>query len=443
MAPAVAHLHKLVAKNAKVFKAAWKHAARLVQDQLPASIRPTQAELQPILARSAPRHPIHPIAFIKQSKGRWYSTHSAISATVRRFTSSTAQSSGLKYDRTSFPKSRIGTAINGSSGRAPFAHTLRPNLTGGTLGRTTGGYAYGSGGAGGARYFSHGPAAPTQVIHNVSQAVRAFMISGQKAQFDGVNPRTGEKRYKAVSALQDKVNRTINEVPKATPGSHISFNINPTVTALTPLKAIRGFASFAQEKDTLNQDGLLDILSVDFSRAIKELAAVLNDLKRLSDLGDLPVTYKSGTLKVHFAGCDAETVEKICNELSIQRGVIYQDEDFDSFAGTEIALLFPFAPTRSPSECSFYEKSVTGRQVPIDWHNMISSTLSGADAYSTHSEDGFDYEDIGENPWISSPSGYESLHESDVGELMDLHTPLEYQGIEGIYRFMEQCESSH
>jgi hypothetical protein len=377
---------------------------------------------------------------LKQSKGRWYSTHSKISATVRRFTTSASRSSGVKYDRAFFPKSRIGSIINSQSGRAPFASTLRPNLTGGTLGRTAGGYAWGSGRAGGARYFSHGPAAPAQVINNVSQAVRAFMISGQKAQFDGCNPRTGEKRYKSVTALQDQVNRTLARVPKATPGSFISFNINPTVTALTPLNAVKGFASFAQEKDSLNQEGLLDILSVDFSRAVKELAAVLKDLQRLSNLGDLPITYERATLKIHFPGCDSESVERICNELGVQRGVVQQDEDFDAFVGTEIALLFPFASSRTPSEYSFYEKSVTGRQQKIDWRHMMVPSEPSYDEYSTHSENGMDFEDLGESPWLSSPSGYESLHESDIEESMDMHTPLEYQGIEGIYRFMEQCE---
>ncbi|KAH7085857.1 hypothetical protein BKA63DRAFT_28131 [Paraphoma chrysanthemicola] len=447
MAPAVVHLHKLVAKNAKVFKAAWKHAAKLVQNQLPAGSRPTQAQLQPILARNAPTHPIHRIALLKQSKGRWYTTHSSISSAVRRFTTAASRSSGVKFDKSSFPKSRIGTIVNAQSGRAPFASTLRPNLTGGTLGRTAGGYGWGSGRAGGARYFSHGPAAPAQVINNVSQAVRAFLVGGQKAQFDGVNPRNGEKRFKTVSALQDQVNRTLNKVPKATPGSYITFNINPTVTALTPLKAVQGFSSFSQEKDSLSNEGLLDVLSVDFSRAVKELAAVLKDLQRLSELGDLPITYQHSTLKVYFPGCDAESVEILCNDLGVSRGVVHQDEDFDAFVGTDIALLFPFAPSQTPSECSFFDKPVQGRQnvqPVIDWKHMLSPSSLSSEAYSTHSEHSFDdLADFTEepNPWLSpSPSGYESLHTSEAEE-MDMHTPMEYQGIEGMYRFMAQCES--
>ena len=141
-------------RSVDIGRAAWRHATQLIQNQLPASSRPTQAKLQPVLARNAPRHPIHRVAYLKQSQSRWYSTHRSISATVRRFTASASRSSGVKYDRSSFPKSSIGSAVNSHAGRAPFASTLRPNLTGGALTRTSGGYAWGSGRAGGARYFS-------------------------------------------------------------------------------------------------------------------------------------------------------------------------------------------------------------------------------------------------------------------------------------------------
>lgn len=250
-----------------------------------------------------------------------------------------------------------------------------------------------------------------------------------------------------MTALQDQVNRTLNKVPKATPGSYISFEINPTVTALTPLKAVKGFTSFVPEKATLNNEGLLDVLSVDFSRAVKELAVVLNDLQRLAELGDLPISYERSTLKVHFPGCDASSIEAICNDLELQRGVVHQDEEFDAFVGTEIALLFPFAPCQTPSECSFYDKPVTDRQYMqpvIEWQHMLTPSTLSSEAFSTHSEQSFDdLADLEEtNPWLSSssPSGYESLHTSEAGD-MDMHTPMEYQGVEGMYRFMAQCES--
>ena len=205
----------------------------------------------------------------------------------------------------------------------------------------------------------------------------------------------------------------------------------------------------SQEHTSLKSEGLLDVLSVDFTRAVKELAAVLKDLQRLSELGDLPITYENSTLKIHFPGCDRDTVESICSEFEVQRGVVHQDEEFDAFVGTEIALLFPFASSRTPSECSFYEKPVYGRQYvqPIDWEQMLSPSVRSFDAYSTHSEDGFDdcleMEETVTNPWLSasSPSGYDSMHTSEADEV-NHEAPLEYQGIEGMYKFMSHCQTS-
>lgn len=440
MAPSVGHLHKMVAKNVKLVKYIWKQSTRAVQN----AVRPIQAELQPAYATNN-RTPKHPIALLKQSKRRAYSTQTTINA--RQYTTRSSAPSGVKYDRSSFPKSRIGTAVVSSTGRAPFASTLRPNLTGGALNRTSGGYAFGAGHS--ARYFSHSPATPAHVVQNVSQAVRAFLISGQMAHFDGVDPKTGVKRFKACSALQEETGQKIRSLPRATPGSFVDFKVNPTITALTPMTAVAGFA---RPGKTLNAEGLLDVLSVDFSRALKDLAAILNDLTRLSSLGDLPITYQDSSLRIHFPGCDSETVESLCLELGIQRGLVGQDEDFDTFVGTEIALLFPFAPSNVVSECSVYNHSPhhPHRQEKIEWENMLSPDIG--DRYpadlSARSDTGSFFEGVGGDAWMMSPSAYDTLHSSEVELLQDhydlpsYHDPLEYQGFEGIYRFIEQCDAA-
>jgi len=321
----------------------------------------------------------------------------------------------------------------------------------------------GGGRIGGARFFSHGPAAPAQIIQNVNQAIRAFAVGGKKAQFDGANPKTGEKRYKTVTVLQDQAARKISAVPKATPGSFINFSVNPSITALTPFNAIPGFQASQRKMETLNTEGLLDVLSIDFSRALKELAVILNDLKRLSALGDLPITYQDSSIRIHFPGCDADTVERLAEELGIQRGVIHQDEDFDVYNGTEIALLFPYAASQSPSECSFYEKSVTHRKTkPQDmwWGDnalfgdapaspMMQENLASPD-FSILSDTGLEMSQFEEeeNPWLSSPSGYESLHSSEISdsgrcyEKSSHASPLEYSGIEGIYRFISEIDTA-
>lgn len=448
------HWHSLLARHAKQIKTALAKGAAALDAQLSGQAQ-RAARLEPIPIRNTPKHPLHHLAKLRQTQSRWYSTtRKSVNETIRHFTSSAGQS-GSKYNRAAFPKSQVSGYIAQSSGRAPFASTLRPNLTGGSLGRTAGGYALGgSGRVGGARYFSHSPASQAQVVQNVSQAVRAFFISGHKAQFDGIN-QNGDKRFKAVSTLQEETGRKLRSLPKATPGSRIEFLVNPTITAFTPLSAVAGYstADSHDELDHLNTDGLVNALSVDFSRALKDLAAVLNDLKRLSALGDLPITYEGSHLCVHFPGCDAESVERLCDELSIVRGNVIQDESFDSFAGTEIAMLFPFAPSDASVESDSGEEFFFEDKKPvmapqrhvISLDDMLTPSYSNSeDAYSTQSDTGFVdvLAEENHNPWMSSDSeqdgSYQSVHSHSYGSKND---PLEYQGFEGIYRFIEELDA--
>jgi len=314
------------------------------------------------------------------------------------------------------------------------------------LGRTAGGYSTGAGRIGGARYFSHGPATQAQVVTNVSQAVRAFCLNGQKALYDGVDARSGKPRYKAVSPLQEQALTTLDGVPPASPGSYIDFAINPTITALTPLRVVTGFRGAPA---SLHTAGLLDALSSDFSRALAELAAILADLRRLAELGDLPISYRAAAapaLRVHFPGCDAAAVDALAVELGLRRGVVGQDPDFDAFAGAELALLFPFAPSAAGSE-----RGALQHARPPPWPADEPDPILFSDEESTRSECGFEVDavEVAALPWAeSSPSGYESVHSSElessarVPERHSRATPLEYQGFEGIYRFMEMCDAS-
>jgi hypothetical protein len=408
--------------------------------------------LEPVLVRNTPTHPISRAAYLRQSKGRWYTTHSAVNAALRRFTTA-ARSSGSKYNRSSLPTSATATAVSRLTARAPFASTLRPNLTGGAFPRTAGGYSLGSGGQG-ARYFSHSPAAPAQVVNNVSLAVRAFWLSGQKAQYDGVDSRSGEKKYRAVSALREKTGRKMQALPRSTPGSYVEFKISPTVTALGPLAGQKAGAG----ERSLESDGLLEALSGDFARALKDLAVVFTDLKRLTGLGDLPLSFPNpSSLLVHFPGCDQHTVERLCDEVGVSRGIVRQDEDFDASIGANVALLFPYADSRLPSEVSSDHSHATRREV-IDWKAMLSPTTVSP-GFSKHSDAGLDgyYEDIGaavkdDTPWQSpSLEGYSSLGESENGDVYvhsNSQPPLSgedvsrYEGVEGIYRFLEECDGA-
>lgn len=419
-------------------RAAYREASKALETKLSGRV---PAQLEHAYARVPVRQSVHPVARIRQSQSGWLNSKRHFSSVVRYFTS---QSVGVKRSGPALrptSNSIVWNAVRHSSGRAPFASTLRPNLTGGTLGRTAGGYSMGGGRIGAQRYFSHGPASQAQVVQNVSQAVRAFLVGGQKAQFNGTNPVTGNKKYKAVTKLQHETGQKIKSFHISSPGSKIRFNLNPTVTALTSLRNVPGYQS-EEEEQHLNTDGLLDILSTDFSRQLQELCVVLADLKRLAVLGDLPITYQGSALCIHFPGCDADTVDRLCRELGIQRGLVVQDEEFDAFAGTEMALLFPFAPSETNSESgeAFFDIPAKKQAEKIQWQHMLTPS-DRSSAHSTTSDPGFEEEFVADNPWATTVSDEQmsNISEEDYGSS---HSPYEYQGFEGIYRFIEQCDDA-
>jgi hypothetical protein len=420
-------------------------ATKMLRSKLSAATRPLNAELQPIAVRTGgnARQPVHPAAWLRQQKraggAKWYSSAN-FNATARRFLSTGGHAGpkpGFRFDRSKLPTSTISRAVSQLTGRAPFASTLRPNLTGGTLGRTAGGYAIpGAGRIGGIRHFSHTPAAPAQVVQNVSQAMRAFWLSGHRARFDGVGPH-GEKRYRSVSATQEEARVMMAKAMMAhrpASGAFVDFKISPTVTALSPLGVMMPFMGADEQQAaaagaTLNAEGFLDVLSVDFARALKDLAAIMTDLKSLAGLGDLPVLLeKNSVLRVRFPGMDAETVERLCDDVGVKRGVVGQDADFDASPAVDVALRFPFAPD---AQC---EDTITSPG------GSLRSRRSGS---SSDVEDAFIVEEFEENPWrLSSGSeleGYESMSPpimSSSGE----HCSDDFGGLEGIYRFLEECD---
>ncbi|KAI2618433.1 hypothetical protein GGR54DRAFT_605457 [Hypoxylon sp. NC1633] len=422
----------------RVVRTAAFKASKVIRAKLANAARPVNTALEPVFVRNAPhpRQPVHPSAFLRQQNSRrWNSTSSTyqnINAAVRRFMSTGRLEAAARVDRSKFLNTQTGRAVAQFTGRAPFASTLRPNITGGALPRTAGGYGLGSGRVGGTRYFSHAPAVQAQVVQNVSAAVRAFWISGHKAQFDGLTAR-GERKYRSVSAMQDETMRKMMAAPRHASGSYIDFRLNPTMTALSPLAAAFPYPSATGVKipafdvATLNTDGFIDVLSVDFARALKDLTTTLADIKRLSSLGDLPIQLEKGhTLRVRFPGVDAETVESLCYDLGLTRGVVKEDPNFEVETGVPVALKFPFAPG-----------------VESDTKTLTSpgGSLRSEDSFipaEAFFEEG--YSEMEDNPWLSLPDdleGYESMSPPiSSGE----HCSEDFEGVEGVYRFLEECD---
>lgn len=443
----------------RVLRRAITSTSNLLRSKVTSASRPLNGDVQPIAVRSSSgpnstgRQPIHPAALLRQSRRsatRWSSTYTSVEAAIRRYFSG-GVAPGPRFDRSKFPASNTSRAVARLTGRAPFASTLRPNLTGGALPRTAGGYAVpGSGRAGGARYFSHTPAAPAQVVQNVSQAMRAFWLSGQRARLDGADSH-GRPRYRAAGVLEDQTARRLAAaLPRRTPGSFVDFRINPTVTALSPLAAAFPFATATSKSGdypnhyagaaTLGEEGFLDVLSVDFARALKDLSAVLADLKRLARLGDLPVLLEKGSvLRVRFPGVDADTLDRLCDDVGVQRGIVGQDLDFDASVGVPIALRFPFAPEGG-------EGGGAGRTIITSPGGSLRSHDS---ELSSVEDDAFVDQFMEENPWLSSASEGEGKGGANEGyESMSPPMPLssgehgseDFEGLEGIYRFLEACD---
>ncbi|KAF4124063.1 Casein kinase II beta 2 subunit [Geosmithia morbida] len=401
----------------------------------------SKPRLQPIPIQTTGRQPLHPAAVLKQRRAggssRWFSsgTTNRIDSIVRRYFSSSG-GSAPRLDRSKLPRSKTSQRVAQFSGRAPFASTLRPNLTGGAMPRTAGGYTLGGGG--GARYFSHGPAAPAQVVQNVSQAMRAFFLSGQKLRYDGMGAR-GEHKYRAVSDLEDKAMNKLAAIHRNSPGAFVDFQLSPTMTALSPLAAaisgagastFNGGAQATEVMTSLNTDGFLDVLSADFGRALKELTAVYADLRRLAVLGDLPITMeKHGTIRVRFPGVDAETATRLCDDIGLQRGIVGEDADLEATVGhddTSGGLKFPFAPE------SYRPQSITWlSDGSLERHDGISSI---------EYEDCFVYDSSVADDKGLDISDMDSFESVSLPESSGEHASASFEGLEGIYWFIEECD---
>lgn len=407
----------------RFLRVAVTKTTKAVRSQLANATRTAQTQFRNITFSTANngRQAIHPFALLRQQRrsARWHSTSAGghFASAVRRFTSGGPR----VIDRSKLPVSKTSRRLSQFTGRAPFASALRPNLTGGAIPRTASGYTLGGGSA---RYFSHTPAAPAEVVSNVSAAVRAFWLSGQRARFDGVDAM-GDAKYRAVSALEDQTVRHMSAFSKVVPGSFIDFQLSPTITAFSPLASAfqcqtaavsRNHAAASAAAGSLSADGALEELAGDFARGLKDLSITFTDIKRLSALGDLPVSVeKPNVLRIRFPGVDAQTVGRLCDDLGIRRGLIGEDPEFELSMGVPIALKFPFAPES--------DKTITS---------------PGGSLRSMNSEDVREaFVELEENPWFSDPEGYESL---SPGLTASCDASQDYEGLEGIYRFLQECD---
>ena len=431
----------------------------MIRSKVPTKTGSANAALQPVRV-PAQNQALHPLAYLKQVRSqqiRWFNSQ------ARTFTSTTSEAQGgARYDHSKFPVSKVGKAIQ-QQGAAPFASTLRPNLTGGALPRTAGGYSVG--GVGKARHFSHTSGCQAQVIHNVSVGIRAFLVGGGRARYDGIDPLTGEKRFRKISSIEEKVYKRSEERKASTRGTNLEFRLSPIVTALSP--DLQQHDNHATPTNLQTPD-LLTKLSGDFSRSLRSLALISADLNRLTAFGNLPIslvhTWDGPILRVRFSGCDADLVSRLCDEVGVTRGMVKEDDAWKDDKEVQMALLFPFAPSVVTDDDDDAESAAgvedyfaknpleeEARREQLDWRNMlplssrsVSSENNGVMSFEEETlrspVRNFDsrsgYESL-EDAYDWTPASPQSAFKSDCRAASESQN---YEGFEGIYRFLQVCD---
>ncbi|TGZ76859.1 hypothetical protein EX30DRAFT_344528 [Ascodesmis nigricans] len=285
----------------RFLRAAVKKGAAILKGKISLP-QATRLVVEPAYIRTFAQNPQLHSTIRQRVGGRWYTT------AVRNFLRFSADSTVPRLAR----QTPVTNAFFRHTAFSPFATTLRPKLCGGAMPRTMGGYSLGGAGV---RYFSHVPAAPAHVVTQVSAAMRAFMLNGKDQmnsyrRINGTKGKIGVRAQLAASLANEHA-----------PGAYIDFHLGPTFTSISPL---------ASKKNTLENDVFLQALSADFGVMIGGLTAVYSDIRRLSTLGDLPITLAGNgdILRVRFSGCDCDFVERLCDEVGVRRGIIHEDERF-------------------------------------------------------------------------------------------------------------------
>ncbi|KAK6363689.1 hypothetical protein TWF730_001109 [Orbilia blumenaviensis] len=288
----------------RALRAVVKKGIAVVRDRLPQAGHDL-ASIEPALARNTQRLQ-QPAARIRQQQ---QASRSSSNFTRNFTTSRNIPGSG---NGGNVLKSPVRTAVSRINKSTPFASTLRPKLCG-ALPRSMNGYSLG----GSARYFSHSTA-PAQVVQQVSAAMRAFILSGSDL--------SSKRRSNATSTYargQIKMHLAALNTDRLAPGAYIDFHIIPKFTCISDSDPV-GYTCLDNSRG-----GFMDELNTDLTSAVSEISRVFRDLRKLSVLGELPVTLvPPSTLRVHFRGCDANLVTALCDEVGVETGVIHEDERF-------------------------------------------------------------------------------------------------------------------
>jgi len=290
----------------RALRAVVKKGIAVIRDRLPQAGHDL-ASIEPALARNSQRIQ-QPAARIRQQQQHHRSASNSYQNYTRNYT--TYQYGGAG----NAPKTPVRTAVSKITKTTPFASTLRPKLMG-ALPRSMNGYSLG----GNARFFSHSTA-PAQVVQQVSAAMRAFVLSGKDMSYYASKRRSNTDTY---VRGQIKMHLAAANTDRLAPGAYVDFHIVPRFTSISESDPL-GYNCLDNTRG-----GFMDELDGELNNAMRDISRVYQDLRKLSTLGELPVTLLSpATLRVHFRGCDADLVTALCDEVGVSTGVIHEDERF-------------------------------------------------------------------------------------------------------------------
>lgn len=113
------------------------------------------------------------------------------------------------------------------------------------------------------------------------------------------------------------------KVNEFAPSSAIEFAPEPVQDAafvefdLTPHLSVPSAGELNEE--------VMEALERDFEAHVRELRAILRDIRQTGTFGELPVTVErsNGTLRIHFPNADVEKVQRLLADAGVTRGVVY------------------------------------------------------------------------------------------------------------------------
>jgi len=180
--------------------------------------------------------------------------------------------------------------------------------------------------------------------------MRAFVLSGKDTSYYSAKRRNNTSTY---ARGQIKMHLAALNTDRLAPGAYVDFHVVPKFTCMSENDPV-GYTCL----DTSTRGGFMDALDVELNSAMRDISRVYQDLRKLSSIGELPVTLvPPATLRVHFRGCDADLVTALCDEVGVTTGVIHEDERFA------------------------YDKIFTsGKKIDaVDWQEMMSSSDDDTD----------------------------------------------------------------